>query len=273
MRTETRQRRARARCAAFVAAAIALASSPASAAPPRKVLHNDAAREHFAAAKEAFERDDYAAAIPELKAAYAIEPNPMLLYSWAQAERLNGNCKRAIELYGRFIDTEPAEESKQLAEVNILECEAELGDGPPPPPPPANADDMTDPADPPDAVAEDPVPEDEGEETAPPPPKSWKRDWVGWTLTGLGLATVGTGGVVFALGRRQAVEAPDAAMESAYLAEKDASRRKQRAGGIVAAVGGGVLVIGIIRLVVVGTRAQRRADTARHWVGPTTVRF
>ena len=274
MRTETRTRRAHPWCAAFVAAAIGLVSLPASAAPPRKVLHNDAAREHFAAAKDAFDRDDYAAAIPELKAAYAIEPNPMLLYSWAQAERLNGDCKRAIELYGRFIDTEPSEESKQLAEVNILECEAELGDGPPPPPPPANADDLTDGDD--EATATDDDEHDDDAQDEDPPddkPMTWKRDWVGWTLTSLGLVTVGTGGIVFALGRRQAVEAPDASTESAYLLEADASRRKQRAGGIVAAVGGGVLVIGIIRLIVVGAREQRRNETARHWVAPTTVRF
>lgn len=270
MRTSPRTR-CRPWRAVIVALAVGLAPLPARAVAPQQVLHNEAAREHFAAAKDAFDRDAYAAAIPELKAAYAIEPNPMLLYSWAQAERLNGDCKRAIELYGRFIDTEPNEASRQLAEVNILECKAELGSGPPPPPPPSNADDLPDDTGKPVAEEGAEDADDAGDEA----PKSWKRDWVGWTLTGIGVATAGAGGVVFALGRRQATESPDASTEAAYLAEADGARRKQQVGGIVAAVGGAFLVAGIIRLVVVGTREAkaRDRDTARHWVAPTTVRF
>jgi hypothetical protein len=225
-------------------------------AAPADVLTKAAAREHFANAQAAFDIDDYAAAIPELKAAYAIEPNPMLLYAWAQAERLNGDCKRAVELYQRFLATDPAAEQERLAEANVLDCQAELG-APPPPPPEVTPPPDSSPASPPSEAA----------------PRPWARDWVGWTLTSIGIVGLAAGAGVFVAGRQQTTGAPDRPTEAAYFVAKDEGKRKQEAGAAVLGVGGAFFVAGVIRFVVLGVRSRRHRERTTAWRAPLTFRF
>lgn len=106
------------------ASEVAQVSLPPRAVAPESVLEDPAAIEHFVRGHDAYSRRDYATAISELEAAYAIEPNPLLLYARAQAERFSGNCKTALELYQRFLDADPAEEHRRLTETNVVHCEA-----------------------------------------------------------------------------------------------------------------------------------------------------
>jgi tetratricopeptide (TPR) repeat protein len=252
---------------AGLVASLALASLPAYAAAPADVLQDAAAREHFDAAQAAFDRDDYAAAIPELKAAYAIEPNPMLLYAWAQAERFAGNCARASELYRQFLETEPAPEVARLARVNIRDCQAELGITPPKanPTTPAETETETE-----TATETEPVPESDGD-----PAKPWYADGAGWALVGLGVVGMSVGLGVYVTGRRDTVDAPRVETESDYLEQVDRARVMQQAGVGVLGAGSGLLLAGIIRLVVVGVRSRKARENARAKVGfgPGVIRF
>lgn len=228
--------------ATAVALSLALGSRPARAAP--EVLQDAEALAHFEQATRYFNEQDYAAAIPELKAAYALEPNPMLLYAWAQAERLAGSCTRAVELYRRFIATDPAPDQRQLAEANLLDCEAELPD----PVEAETPDDL-------DAM------EDE-DETVPPrddaPPRPWYADPAGGVLTGLGVGGVIGGGVMMAIARRKAREAPNAAIEGDYLQVRDEANRLNTVGIVVLSAGSALVLGGVIRYAV--KRSAGRAD-------------
>lgn len=232
---------------------IGLAVPPVAHAAPKKVLNNPSALRHFEKAQDRFNQEDYEGAIPELKAAYAIEPNPMLLYAWAQAERLSGDCRKAIELYEKFLTFDPDQQQRQLAEANIVDCEAELGDEPDttvPPPPPDQDPDTIEPDQP------------------PPPPqgrldrdKPWHRDWVAGTLLGVGAASVVAGGVLMGVGKSEVDASANAPSEGDYFDQSDAGQQKFTAGTVVLSVGGALLVGGIVRLAILGTRARNnRAD-------------
>ncbi|MCA9652747.1 MAG: hypothetical protein KC501_22710 [Myxococcales bacterium] len=226
---------------AAMATALAVAPRPAAAAP--EVLRDPEARAHFEQAQRDFDQQDYASAIPELKAAYALEPNPMLLYAWGQAERLAGSCARAVELYRRFIDTNPAPEQRQLAEANLVDCEAELPDEPAPPP------DGAPPGD------EDARPPDE-------PSRPWFRDPAGGALAGAGLVGIVIGGSLMAVARRKAREAPNAGIEDDYLAISAQARRMNAGGIVVLSLGSALVIGGAIRYAVLAARGRRGSETA-----------
>ena len=64
-------------------------------AGPGQLLENPEAQAKLAEAQQAFADEDFDAAAAAVEAAYLIEPEPMLLYPWAQAERSRGDCAAA----------------------------------------------------------------------------------------------------------------------------------------------------------------------------------
>lgn len=250
-------------CTSIVAMAVVLCSVPVSAAPAAG-LSNPRALEHFAAAQEAFDREDYVAAIPELKAAYALEPSPQLLYAWAQAERLTGDCGRALKLYKQYLETGPAEQQRQLAQANIVDCEAEVGGGGAVVAPvPLNDGSGDDPVAGDDAASGDATDNAADDPTAgadtPPGGKPWYKDWLAPTLAGTGLVAAGAGGALVALGVQQGRGAPDAITEMDYFDEGDAARGKHTAGWVLIGVGGALIVGGAIRYALVATKGSRKS--------------
>src|SRR5258706_11506113 len=65
------------------------------------------AREHYTSALRHFDVQQYAEAIVDFQAAYQISPQSEILYGLAQAERLAGDCPRAIVAYESYLRTEP----------------------------------------------------------------------------------------------------------------------------------------------------------------------
>ncbi|MCA9720603.1 MAG: hypothetical protein KC468_38425, partial [Myxococcales bacterium] len=80
------------------------------------------AKAHLDRALELYTAGEYEEAIREFRSGYAIDPSPMFLFAWAQAERLTGDCLRAAELYRRFIATDPPEQQVAAAEAHIDSC-------------------------------------------------------------------------------------------------------------------------------------------------------
>lgn len=96
----------------------ALASVARADAP---VLAPDA-QAHMTAGLESYDAGDYEAASRELEAAYAIDPKPVLLYAWAQAERRGGHCDRAVDLYHRYLATTPNQAQVDAANSALAQC-------------------------------------------------------------------------------------------------------------------------------------------------------
>jgi len=219
----------------------ALATCVILAAPSDhpQFLADPAARAHFEEAQERFESRDYKGAAAALDAAYAIEPASDLLYPWAQAERLDGNCKRAIELYRRFLAAEPPAEHARLAEENIVACEELLArrrsEEPGPAPQPTDAAQGI------EAAADE---------------RPWQRDVAGGILVGTGAAglVAGTGLLIAALhGASSAGEAADVG-DYEQRVDRATLQRNVSIGAFV--VGGALALGGALRYVLVARRQR-----------------
>ncbi|MEM6290105.1 MAG: hypothetical protein AAGA54_02535 [Myxococcota bacterium] len=221
------------------------------AAPSRFGLQNPEAIQHAEAAAAAGEREDYETAIRELKTAYAIEPRPIVLYAWAQAERLGGHCNRAVRLYQDFLDTKPGGDIENQARVNLLDCQAEVGTTPPAPDVEGD-DEPDDDTSGDDAPADDDT-TDEGDEESP-----LKGEWLAPTLLGVGAATAIAGGVVLALGRGRVTNSVDAPTELAYDDEVESGQTMFVAGAAVMGVGGALLIGGAIRYILVARQGPSK---------------
>lgn len=71
--------------------------------------------------EEKFAAGDYAGARAELERAYAIHPEPNLLFTIASAYRREGNRSGAIEYYGRFIAAAPDDHPRQDLAAETLQ--------------------------------------------------------------------------------------------------------------------------------------------------------
>ena len=61
------------------------------------------ARAHFVTGYQAFNEKDFKTASVEFEIAYKIDPEVPLLFTWAQSERLGGNCPHAVDLYQKYL--------------------------------------------------------------------------------------------------------------------------------------------------------------------------
>ena len=94
--------------------AVALLASAAYADPVP-----DKARQLADRGRAAHEAGDYGKAIAAFQEAYVIAPSPGLLFNLAQAYRLAGDCDDAAWMYRRYLDTNPGEASRTLAEQHL----------------------------------------------------------------------------------------------------------------------------------------------------------
>ncbi len=227
-------------------------------APP--VAHADrandgtaAARQHHARAVRHFEAQQYDAAIEAFQSAYQIDPRPELVYGIAQAERLRGNCARAIVAYETYLRSGPAERQAAAARANIERCREREAAPAAPPEPTAS----------PATTAEPPV----AQPVAATPAfveAPWYADSLGGVLTVSGVA-VGVGGLLaWRYGRRETDARNDAATYDTFLEHSGATYQRVGVGMIF--VGGALLVTGLVRYATRGgTSRPIVARTAASW--------
>jgi tetratricopeptide (TPR) repeat protein len=215
----------------LIALVFALASSSMEPAPPAEEPEETPA----ARAQRHFEASEWHEAIEALIEAYAEDPDPAYLYARAQVERMSGNCKAAIELYRRFLDSDPLPKQRADTERHIRLCEELLFQSrvepiprPPPVPPPT------------------------------PPVRPPRRDPVGPALLGSGLVAAAAGMTIAIVGDTSRRRAPDAPTEDAY---EDDGRRGTilLATGVSIATVGGALIAGAIARFAVVSRRRRAA--------------
>ena len=89
------------------------------------------ARPHFATGFRAFNNKDYKTASTEFEAAYKLDPQVPLLFTWAQSERLGGNCAHALELYQRYLYSDINEQQAEFARRWIKKCGGVVAATPP----------------------------------------------------------------------------------------------------------------------------------------------
>lgn len=228
------------------------------------------AQKHLDEGLEAYAKGKFDVAVSRFEAAYHIDPNPVLLYAWAQAERKRNNCDRAHDLYQKYIDSKPTEAQIKAARTGMELCprtqpagdgdgDDKAGDGdgdggggagdgagdgdrtasttgPPDPDP-----------DPTDDVAPPPI-------TAPPPEISktgeatpWYKDPLGDALTIGGAVGIGVGASFLVLSRSSQNKADDAEFRDDFERHLDDATTRRRIGGVALGVGAALVAGGIVR--------------------------
>jgi hypothetical protein len=183
----------------------------------------------------AYGAHDYEAAVTLFKDAYALDPRPEVLFAWAQAERLSGDCESAIALYKKFLDGNPPPVQAEAAKIPLERCERSLPPKVVESPPPAPA-----PPQPPPAIVAAPPP------PPPPAPRRFYQDALGDTLVGAGVVAAAVG-----VGLLASAGSPDgAATWEEFQSRHDSAVARTRAGAIVAGVGAALVVGGVTRWVI-----------------------
>ncbi|HEY5947192.1 MAG TPA: hypothetical protein VIV40_16930 [Kofleriaceae bacterium] len=210
--------------------AIALIALPlvAFAGPKEK----NEAQKHITKATEAHQAGKYDVALTELQAAYALDPQPDLLYAIGQVHVKLGKCEDAIGSYEKFLATKPPAEPAAAAREAIENCKKQA-------PPPEPAPEPTPP----------PQPEPPPPVVAPAPPaaehKAFYTDKIGSALVGVGVVSMVVGVVMYSSARSTLDDADAAPTYSRHQELVDDAHMKRNLGvgfGLVgiAAVGVGV---------------------------------
>lgn len=150
---------------------------------------------HYQQATRAYDLGKYQEAVDEYQKVYEIDGDPVMLYNIAQAYRLNDQPQESIHFYRRYLQRSPEARNKEDVERKITAMEKLIEErrkaaalvAPPPPKtdvkPVAVPEPVTPPpVAPPVVVAPPPLP--------PPPPPSTTRRVLGWSMVGVGVASV-----------------------------------------------------------------------------------
>lgn len=244
-----------------------------------------AAAEHAKKAQNAYDVQNWAAAIQEYQAAYQADASPDYLWGLAQAQRLAGDCASAIRSYKAFKRNDAVTANQgTAAELQIVTCENELDkkqaeamkkrevvpmpvgktNGSTPTPTPAEA---------PAATAVAPA-------TAPPAPradgsgsKPFYTDVLGDLLLVAGVATAGIGTYVLLSANSDMRNTTSEPTYKGYDESVDEATKKQRLGAIVLGSGGLLVGLAVARYLTMSPGAKSAPPRAGFLLGPASVGY
>jgi hypothetical protein len=233
--------------------ALGLAPAISSAASPARAQStaDSGPPSHEKRAQVAYALQDWPTTIREFEAAFQDEQKPDFLWGIAQAQRLSGDCKAAINTYKSYRRSEISAEQSAAADSRIQHCEEELqqkaaqaaatAEPQParPPLPPSSA------AAPATGSAKAPAPE------RPEPARPFYGDAFGDVLVLTGVAAAGAG-TYFLLAGNAAMRTAQNASYAGYDSDTHRASREQLV-GITTLAGGGLFVAcGVVRFLTLG---------------------
>jgi hypothetical protein len=237
---------------------LALASSSALAAPK-----GGAAKKAFDKGVKAYTAGDYPAAAAAMEKSYKLEKDPESLFAWAQAERKQEHCDKAIELYNELLVYDLPAENKQVIETQVGECKQILAAQQPPP------KESTTPSLEPQSPEQVPEQEDTADrQPAPPPPEGrpWWKDPVGDGLVVAGVAGLVVGGIELSAAAGADSSKTNATSYAEFKKFSDQATSDGKVGVIAASAGGALVALGVIWYV---THADHHEHVVTGWLAPT----
>lgn len=87
-----------------------------------------AAKEHFNKSEQHFRLREFDLAIPELKEAYRLYPNPLFLYNIAQCYLELKKYEEAVSFFENFIEVDPKNKSRAQAEKYLAQAQKGLAE-------------------------------------------------------------------------------------------------------------------------------------------------
>ena len=175
---------------------------------------------------------DYAGAAAAFGRRYDETGDPAFLFGQAQALRRAGDCRAAIEVFERFVATQPPTADVEAATDAIEACREILSE----PQAPIERTQTPEPT---------PLP-------TRPPPRPWYTDPAGGVLVGLGAAVAITGAGLFGASYARLDERPSS--EAGYEDRRRVVQALWGSGLGLLAAGGALIVSGAIRWGVVAKR-------------------
>jgi tetratricopeptide (TPR) repeat protein len=107
-----------------------ISAQPATA-PPKAANANPKAidaRRHFKQGREFLDANAYSEAIKEFESAFSLMPFPELLFNIAQAYRLKGDAKHALQIYTQFVEIVPDGPITEEARAHIAALTKKISD-------------------------------------------------------------------------------------------------------------------------------------------------
>lgn len=234
----------------MIGLALALAAALAEPANP-----------DYDAGSAAFADGRYHEAARKFERAYEHDPQPLVLYAWAQAERLAERCDRAVPLYRQYLELDPSDDDVATVREAIEACGEDPDVVPEPPPDGEGSDDGGEGL--PSEEQLEPIVEQPAERT----PRPVARDVWGHALTWTGVAVAGVGGGLLGAAHRRRSMGDQAADEQGYRDALEGAPPLSRAGVALLGAGGALVVAGVVRFAVVAARSPRADATALRWTG------
>lgn len=218
-----------------------------------------------------FKEKDYAGAVALFERAYAVQPEPAILFNIGRIYEEAQNAEAAIGYYEKFIaddGVEAKDQEKAVQRLTVLRTIVEIREK-------EKARTQPKPAEPKPVVQPQPV-------TGPQPPTTQPGDQkpaqpgrlmrpVGYTLLGTGAVLLIGGGVLGGLAKREHNDFADAkTLSDREAAGKRGLSRARAADGLFIA-GGVVALIGVVLLTIPAVRKSRAAQALSPQVSPTQV--
>jgi tetratricopeptide (TPR) repeat protein len=268
---------ARQKVSAWLAALAVLAlASPAAAAPK-----GAQAKAAFDRGVAAYTKGSFAAASEALAASFKLEADAETLFAWAQSELQLERCEKAIELFEKLLSFNLPAENKKVVAGKIDECKALIAKQPANPKQPEKTPEKQPaktPETPPERTPEtqpeapaDPGTPPVGERPVTGPERSpWWKDPIGDGLVVLGLAGLGVGGYYLMSSRSKAadLETSPPPMDREFGEAKALVDSHGKIGVISAAVGGVLIVGGIVRYATRGGGGNQERTAVTGWISP-----
>ncbi len=241
----------------WLVAALVLAPGALAEASPK----TPKAKAAFAAGVKAYQTHNYANASKYLEKSFSFERDVETLFAWAQSERQLDHCDKASELYDKILTFDMPTANKEAVQAKLEECKQILDAAKPKAEP---------------VVVVEPRPEPVRSEPQPPPPppepRAWWKNPVGLTLVGLGLvgSTIGTGYLVVGASAHSQMVTFDGKDRAQYLHYAAEAKTDGQRGMIATAIGGGLLVTGIIWFATHGRGDEAHDAQVSAWVSPSS---
>jgi tetratricopeptide (TPR) repeat protein len=228
-------------------APVAAPSAPATTEPGVEGPMQPEAAALYTRGLARFPARDYAGAIADLEAGYAIDPRREFLFAEGQAKRLAGDCKGAVALYQRFLATQPPAVQANATQIALGRCAQHMADHPEV------------------VVVEQPRPA----LPPPPPPPKWWRDPFGLAFTGAGVAAIGVGVGFIAASSSAQHDAENAPTYDPYDQRWATAESRRQVGVGTVALGTALTAIGVARFVLIRRQyARESAAAAAVSIGP-----
>jgi tetratricopeptide (TPR) repeat protein len=196
------------------------------------------AQGHIAKATEAHTAGNFSVSLTELEAAYALDPQPDLLYALGQVQVKLNNCPVAITYYEKFLATQPGPEPANAANEAVSNCNAIIAAAAPAEPAPA------------------PPP--------PPAPEPRKFDVIGTTLIGVGVVSTVVGVVMYSSAINSLDDAEVAPTYQDHQSLRDDAESKRTYAMIFGVAGVAAIGVGAWHYL-----SFRKKETSRVSVNPT----